>query len=185
MTKARSSSSSTTTDEMETHTVLATTAEINPSSVSLSKDETFTVSTQGEVSTQKLDVTTDIRLVSRSFASSSDSDYITTTDSKTDEPSSDKTEVNSTEKEIRSLEQRLTKAQSIAIGMGTLLLLFIVIIFCYIAFARFRRNNWNVEQIERPIISSPIVRTPELFEMTSVSNTNYYERETMPPTDEK
>ena len=186
MTRTKSSSTSTTTDEMESHTVTtATTTEIKPSSVSLSKDETFTASTRGEPTTQKFDVTTDIRLVTRSFASSSDSDYTPSTESKTDEPSSDKTEVNSTEKEIRSLEKRLTTAQSVAIGMGILLLLFIVIIFCYIAFAKFRRNNWNIEQIERPIISSPIVRTLELFEMTAVSNENYYEREGMPSIDER
>ena len=179
------SSTSSTIDKIESHTVLATTTEIEPSNVSFSKDDTFTTSTQGELSTQKLDVTTDIRLVSRSFASSDQSDYTPSTESKTDEPSSDKTEVNSTEKEIRSLEKRLTTAQSVAIGMGILLLLFIVIIFCYIAFAKFRRNNWNIEQIERPIISSPIVRTPELFEMTTVSNDNYYEREGMPSIDER
>ena len=69
--------------------------------------------------------------------------------------------------------------------MGTLLLLLIVIIFCYIAFAKFRRNNEHIEQAERPIIGSPIVRTPELFEMTTASNANYYERERMPSIDER
>ena len=82
-----------------------------------------------------------------------------------------------------SLERRLTKAQSTAIAMGIILLLLTVAIFCYIAFVRRRQVSGRTE--ERPIISSPIVRSPELFEMTSVRNDNYYEREGMPSIDER